>query len=133
MAVLNDHKTVGAGFRNSGELHRVVYDFANDTGAVADYDVITADGSMLVELVNIDVKTAVTSGGALVMDLGKAAGGTEFKSDLAVASATLDAQIGADTAGTIVELADGEKIVLGLEVAAATAGKMEMLFRVYSR
>lgn len=133
MAVLSDKKTSGAPFGNESKLVRVSYDFSVDGGSIADYDVLEADGAMLVELVNIDVETAVTSGGALVLDLGKGAGGTEFKSDLAVASMTLDAQIGADTAGTIVELADAEKIVMGIEAAAATAGKLNMMFRVYKR
>jgi hypothetical protein len=133
MAALNDAKTVAAGFGNQVDLVSVEYNFSNDTGAVADYDVITADGSILVELVNVDVETAVTSGGALVVDLGKGAGGTDFWSDKAVAALTIDAQIPADTVGTIVELADGEKIVLGLEVSAALTGKFHMMFKIYKR
>ena len=134
MAVLADHKTVGAPFSNvAGELVRIEYDFANDGGTVADYDVLTADGAMIVELINVDVKTAATSGGSLVVDLGKAAGGTEFWSDKAVAAITLDAQIPPDSPSQMVELADGEKIVLGLEAAAATAGKFQMMFKVYAR
>ena len=133
MAVLNDVKTVGAPFRNESKIVRVTYDFSVDGGAIADYDVLISDGVTLVELVNIDVETAGVSGGSMVLDLGKGAGGTEFKSDLAVASMTLDAQIGADTAGKIVELADAEKIVLGIEAATLTAGKLNMMFRVYQR
>lgn len=131
MAVLADKKIAGAPFTNAAELVRVVYDFANDTGAVADYDVLVADGSMIVELVHADVKTAVTSGGSLVMDLGKGAGGTEFFSDKAVAALTLDS-LHFPTAKAV-ELADGEKIVMGIEAAAALGGKMEFVFRVYSR
>lgn len=134
MAVLADKKIVGAGFKNSQELVRVTYDFAVDGGSVADYDVLEAEGNCIVEFVCFDIKTAVTSGGSLVVDLGKGAGGTEFKSDLAVASMTLDAILGPATAETNkVELSDGEKIVLGLEAAAATAGKFDLLFRIYSR
>jgi hypothetical protein len=133
MAALSDAKTVGAPFGNAHELVTVTYDFAQDGGAVADYDVLTADGSLLVELVNIDVETEATSTGAPVLDLGKGAGGVEFKSDEALADLALDAQLPADTVGTIVELADGEKIVMGIETEAYTAGKWHMMFRIYKR
>lgn len=73
------------------------------------------------------VKTAVTSGGSLVMDLGKGAGGTEIFSDKAVAALTLDSlHVGAAP----VELAAGEKIVMGIEAATATAGKIEFIFEI---
>jgi hypothetical protein len=133
MAALNDAKTVGAPFGNESTLKVVTYDFSVDGGAVADYDVITADGSILVELINVDVETAVTSAGSLVADLGKGAGGTEFWSDQAVAGMTIDAQLLPDTPGTIVELADTEKLIFGIEVAAATAGKAHFMFRIYRR
>ena len=131
MATLTDHKTVGLPFRNDSEIVRVEYDFANDTGAVADYDVLTAGGSILVEYIGCDVETALTCDTDFDIDLGKSAGGAEFWSDNAKAVYALDAQV--VSAVPIVELADGEKIVMGLETAAATAGKMIMIFRVYAR
>jgi len=133
MAVLNGHMTLGAPFSNASELVSITYDFSVDTGAVADYDVITADGNLLVELVNIDVEAALTSATDFAIDLGKDAGGVEFRSNSAKAVFALDAQVPADTVGTIVELADGEKIVMGIETAAATAGKMHMMYRIYKR
>jgi hypothetical protein len=134
MAVLAGHKTVGAPFGNGGDLVSVTYDFSVDGGAVADYDVLTADGSILVEYVVTDVKTALTCATDFAIDLGKAAGGIEFWSNNAKAVYALDAQVG-PAAGEVkfVELADGEKIVMGIETAAATAGKMVMLFRIYKR
>lgn len=133
MAALSDAKTVGAPFGNSVELVKVTYDFAVDGGAVSDIDVLVADGNLLVELYNIDVEAAATSGGAAVLDVGKGAGGVEFKSDEALADLALDAQLPADTPGTIVELADGEKIVMGIEAAAYTAGKWHYMFKVMAR
>ena len=135
MAVLKDKKLVGAEFQKSFEIVRVVYDFAQDTGAVADYDVLEASGPCVVKLLHAHVKTAVTSGGSLVVDLGKAAGGTEFWSDKAVAALTLDSMHSVDAiAGTAgVELTEGEKVVVGLEAAAATAGKVEFVFAVMAR
>jgi len=131
MAVLADHKTVSATFANASSLVRVEYDFDNDTGDVADYDVLTADGAMLVEFVGCDVQTALTSGTDFDIDLGKSAGGAELCSDNAKAVYALDAQV--VSLVPIVELASGEKVVMGIETAAATAGKMIMTFRIYAR
>ena len=91
-----------------------------------------AKGACVVELAYMDVKVAVTSAGALVMDLGKDAGGVEFMSDKGKAAMTLDSLHKAD-AEAMVELAAGEKIVMGIEAAAATAGKLEFVFKVYAR
>ena len=134
MANLADRKTVGEGFRNAAELVRVTYDFDADGGSIADYTVLTADSDCVVEFSHADVKTAVTSGGSLVADLGKGAGGTQFWSNKAVADLTLDAILGPGAAeSNKVELASGETIQLGLEAAAATAGKVEFVFKVYAR
>jgi len=133
MAVLSDAQTISAPFGNEVNYVNVVYDFSVDGGAAADYTVLTADGSLLVELICCDVETQVTSGGANVNDLGKGAGGTEFWSDQAVAGFTADAQLIADTPGTIVELANAETIVFGIETAAITAGKVTFKFKVFKR
>jgi len=135
MAVLADKKMVGAEFQKSFEIVRVQYNYANDTGAQADYDVLEAAGACVVKLLHAHVKTAVTSGGSLVMDLGKEAGGTEFWSNKAVANLTLDSMHAVDAiAGTSgVELTEGEKIVLGIEAADGTAGKIEFVFAIMAR
>lgn len=129
MAILADKKLGGAGFSNAVELVRVVYDFAVDGGAIADYDVFEADSACVVSLKHMAVKAAVTSAGAMVLDLGKSAGGTEFFSDKAVAVLTLDS-LHLPAAPAAVRLAAGDKVVMGIEAAAATAGKLEMVFEV---
>jgi hypothetical protein len=133
MAVLADKKVVGAPFGNASEIVRVTYDFAVDGGAVADYDVLEADSNILVQLVTADVKTAVTSADAILFDLGKGAGGGEFWTDVVKGTLLLDAQVVSEVAGAVVELADGEKIVMGIEAFAATAGKITFTFLVYAR
>lgn len=127
---LKSKEMVGGGFNNRADYLVVRYDFAREGGVVGDYDVLEAESDCVLELEGIHVKTAVTSGGALVVDLGKGDGGTEFKSDLAVGSMTLGAALQADTQGTRIKLVAGEKIVLGLEAAAATAGVFDMVFKV---
>lgn len=129
MAVLKGKKVAGAGFSNEKEMVRVVYDFSKDGGSIADFDVLVADSACVVSLMHMSVKTAVTSAGALVLDLGKSAGGTEFFSDKAVAALTLDS-VHAPAAPAAVHLAAADKIVMGIEAFAATAGKLEMVFEV---
>lgn len=129
MAALSGAKTISPAFSNIRDMVRVTYDFSLDGGAAGDYDVLTADGACLVRCIGANVKTAVTSGGSLDLDLGKGAGGVEFLSSVAVASLTLNSfQPSASQA--FVKLADGEKIVMGIDTAAATAGKVEFIFEI---
>lgn len=132
MAVLDQKAKVGGGFSNGMQIVEVEYDFSVDGGAVDDYDVLEADKGCVVEFMHAYVETALTSGGALVVDLGKGAGGVEFLSDKAVGDFSANAVIKGDAYGTDkVHLASGEKIVMGFEAAAATAGKMRLKFAVY--
>lgn len=134
MAVLADKKITGAGFRNEVKLVRVQYDFANDTGAIADYDAIVADGACLVEFIGMDCKTALTATATANMDLGKGAGGVEFLSALDVgAGIAVDVQTAPAASGLMVDLIAGEKIVMGIDTEVITAGKVEFLFKVYAR
>ena len=127
---LEAKEMVGGSFDNRVELLRVRYDFAREGGAVGDYDVLEAEKDCVIQLKGIHGKTTCTSGGAAVLDLGKGDGGTEFKSDLGFASVAADAALGPDTEGTRIKLAAGEKIVLGIEAAALTAGVFDMVFEV---
>lgn len=126
---LKGKKTIGAPFANEAEIVRVVYDFAEDGGTVGDYDVVEAESNCVVKLKYAAVKAAVTSAGALVADLGKGDGGAEFWSDQGKAALALDAIVCAD-ADAGVKLSSGEKIVLGIEGGAVSAGKVEFVFEV---
>ena len=126
---LKDKKIVGPSFPNAAEIVRVTYDFAKDGGAIGDYDVIEADSECIVKVKHILCKDAILSADAVNIDLGKGDGGTEFLSNALKASfATNAVQTG--TAGAAVRLAAGEKIVLGIEAFAVTAGKVEFVFEV---
>jgi hypothetical protein len=131
MAALIDAKTVGAGFPNEGKIVRVTYDFAADGGAIADYDVLTAENDCVVMHLWTMSKASITSSDAVVMDLGKGAGGTEFHSDVVKGNLETDESIVG--AGKIVELTAGEKIVFGVEAYAITAGKLEFVFQVFKK
>lgn len=131
---LVDKKLVGQVFENDSELVKVTYDFASDGGATGDYDVLEAQGPVMVECLALHVETEVdSSGDGTVLDLGKGDGGTGFFSDLAEGNLGAEA-INAPTAeNRFVELTSGEKVVLGIEGEAATQGKLHMLFRVYKK
>lgn len=129
MAALSNARTITPPFSNDRSMVRVVWDFAVDGGATGDLDVLTADGACLVRCIGANVKTAVTSAGSLDLDLGKGAGGVEFLSSVAVASLTL-ASYQASASQAFLKLADGEKIIMGIDVAAATAGKIEFIFEI---
>lgn len=131
MATLVDAKTVGTVFPNAGELVRVKYDFSVDGGAIADYDVLIADSAVIVEHKWTLGIENLTSADAIAIDLGKGAGGVEFHSD--VLKAALEADDIITGSAKVVELTAGEKIVLGIEAFAATAGKFEMAFMVYKK
>jgi hypothetical protein len=131
---LKDKKIIGAPFSNVGEIIRVKYDFSDDAGAVGDYDVLEADGACIVEYMYMKVVTEVdSSGNACVLDLGKGDGGTEYHSDLAESSLGVDAINTPIAEDRFLELTDGEKIVLGIEGEAATAGMFEMVFKIYKK
>lgn len=131
MAAVADLKYVGAEFKKSFEIVRAVYDFSVDAGAVGTLNLLSASGACIVKLLHAHVKTAVTSGGSLTADLGKSAG-TDFWSNKAVAALTVGSMHAVDaiggTAGVV--LAEGDTVDLKIEVAAATAGKVEFVFAV---
>lgn len=127
MAALKGKKIVGAGFPNAVEVVRVNYDFAKDTGAIGSYEVLEAENDCVIKLRHAAVKTAVTSSGALTMDLGKGAAGTEIISNKAVSALTLESL---HEGAAQVKLAAGEKICMNLEAFDATAGKVEFVFEI---
>lgn len=131
MAELAGKRIVGGGFENDRELIRITYDFAVDGGAIADFTVLTADKDCIVKLEHLVVETAVTSAGALVLDLGKGTGGVEFISDAAVASLSINAIINSATAELGVKLVSGDTIQMGIEAFVATAGKFHMTFSIW--
>lgn len=127
MANVSDKKTVGAPFPHSVEIRRVTYDFSNDGGAIGALELLQVDSQCVVHLKHASVKTAVTSGGALTLDVGKGAAGAEILSNVAVGALTLDSlHVGAAP----VELDTDEVISMNIEAAAATAGVVEFVFEI---
>jgi hypothetical protein len=126
---LKNKKIVGPTFPNGIELVRVIYDFSVDGGAIADYDVLEAETPCTVKVRHIQALAEVTSADATNIDLGKNDGGVEFLSNALKASFGTNAVQGG-VAGAVVRLAAGDKIVMGIEAHALTAGKVEFVFEV---
>lgn len=129
MGTLAGAKSVYGTFSNDEQWVKVTYDFSVDGGEVEDNIVFTAKNAIVITDFYAYVETAVTSGGALVADLGVGAGGTEIWSDKAVANLTIGSVHAMDTETKIKVAADGT-IQLGIEAAAATAGKVHFYFKV---
>lgn len=132
MGTLSDAKTVEKTFSNEEKWYKVTYDFSVDGGEVEDNIMLTADGDYVITDFYAYIETAVLSAGALVADLGVGAGGTEFWSDQGKAALAADAVLGMDTAAPIA-FSDTETIQLGIEAAAATAGKVHFWFKIKER
>lgn len=131
MTSVVDTKVVGSSFSNQVDLIRAVYDFDADGGSLGDLTLLTSDGGCVVKLKYMRVVTAVTSAGALTLDLGKASG-AELLSAVGKAALVVDL-IHLPSAPAAVELTDGEVVAMGIIAAAATAGKMEFVFEVMKR
>ena len=136
MAALSNHKIVGGAsatedfFTNEEKWISIDYNFTNDTGAQADYDVFTAGVDMIVRDFYATCSVSLT-GATANLDLGVGAGATELWSDVdgpAIVSTT--AGYFADAAFLPLLLEAAGKIVLGVETANLTAGVFTMHFLV---
>jgi hypothetical protein len=70
MANAAAHKTIGATFSGSPEWVKLTYDFAEDTGAVANYELATFASKCLVLEALVHVETLCTSGGSATVAIG---------------------------------------------------------------
>lgn len=128
---LTSKKSIGAPAANAEEIVKVTFDMADELGTIADYDVIENTGTdgCIVEFLYSICETTVVGVGANI-DLGKGDGGAEFLSDSDGPTMTAESFTYSATPGTKVELTNGEKIVMGIETAAITAGKFHMYFKI---
>lgn len=140
MASLAAKKVVGAPFSNSKEIVRVRYDFANDGGATGSYDVIEADGEILITDMWAVVKTTCTSGGSATLDAGITSDDDHLVAAAAVATLTAGAVLRplqvftasgtADTSRLPLRLTDGQVATMDIDAAAFTAGVIEFVYEV---
>jgi len=132
MAEVKGLKKIGSPYGNEVELVRVVYDFAEDTGALGTYDLLKSQGICHVRLLGVMVETAVTSGGTPTFDIG-IEGGVQMYSNLALTAidAVGDfAQPASLATAQFFRVTDGQDVTFVIETATVTAGKLEFVFEV---
>lgn len=134
MPALKNVATVAPGFSNQIEWTRVTYDFAQDTGAIAAYDIFVASAPILVVAAWASVKTACTSAGSATVNWGPTADDDRFMTvgQGAVANLTLGAVIvpvavegTPNVLATPYLIAANGVILMDITTAALTAGSIE--------
>lgn len=126
MVVTADHKKVDV-FSNEVYMVKGVYDFAKDGGAIAVYDLFTANEAIVIHQAFTKVKTAVTSGGAATVEIGIKAGDTDaLLAATAPAGLLINTVLDGAAASERLLVAADAIIALEVKVAALTAGKIEV-------
>lgn len=121
MTAIKDTRSLDAGFSNSVELKRFVYDFSKDGGAQGALDICTFADAAVIVAAWATVKTTVTSGGSATVKWGVTGSDAKFMDTTQGAKANLTA------AATIVPPAvEGTPNVLPLPVAVAAGAKALM-------
>ena len=142
MANVADHKTICEPFGNAESIVRVTYDFAKDGGAAGVFNLITADGDLVITDAHMYVETAFTSAGAPTIDVGVVGVNTSSLIENALKTKfpagrfinCLTALEGNAT-GTLYSLpfllADTKIVAMTLGVTTLTAGKAHFFFRYH--
>lgn len=126
MAEVKDVKGVGGSFSNEVLISRVIWDFSVDGGAIGTLKLLKAADKIAVRLLGVRVHTAVTSAGALTMNVGEANGDSMISG-----WAKADISVDAIKQGAAPVLLDANEYVgMSILAATATAGKLEFVFEV---
>jgi len=140
MAAVKAKKTVGAPFGNAEEMVRVVYDFAEDAGAIGALELLEAsDDIVITEFYALGITELDSAADGASIDVGVSGGTTDLLLD-GVAEASFAA--GALVQPTIIEgtpnvlpmpfkLASGGKLIQTIVDEALTSGKCEYYFKYH--
>ena len=137
-----DHKTICEPFGNGESIVRVTYDFAADAGTAGAFNLVTADGDIVITDAHMYVETAFTSAGAAVIDLGVVGVDTDSLIDNAPKDRFAAGKfincltaLPGSAEGTLYSLpfllADTKIIAMTVGTAALTAGKAHFFFRYH--
>lgn len=127
---LTDKNFSGSPFSDREYITHVVYDFANDAGATANWLNLDAfTGTVAVEVLYVYTETTVV-GATATIDLGKGNGGTEFLSAKAITALTAGSLVEVDTPGTRIIFTSSDALALSIDTAAITAGKFHIVYKV---
>ena len=118
------------GFTNEESWTKVTYDFSDDTGAVADYDIFTAGADLVITDYYMSVSTAVTSPAGAILDVGLTDGGVELGSNITTATLAAGYVVSFPAGGvTKLRVAKDSDIVMGIESSTFTAGVIDFYFK----
>lgn len=126
MANLKDIKYVDCA-SNELQVVRARYDFAVDGGASGAKVVAEATGDVVLVDCWVDVVTGLSSAGGITVSLGKTSATTGLLSASASTNFTAGACVQTTDATTPLKIADGEQVIMTLNTADATAGKMDVV------
>ena len=139
MAALKAHKSVGAGFGNGVDYHRIRYDFTKDAGAQSALDIMTASADLIVVYAALKVVTAGTSGGSATLIWGDTDDTNRFctttqgaVASLTLANVILPLAIEGTPNGLVLPflMASGKKLIQTIGTADLTAGVFEYVIGV---
>jgi hypothetical protein len=138
-----DHKTICEPFGNGESIVRVTYDFAEDAGTAGAFNLVTADGDIVITDAHMYVETAFDSAGdAAVIDLGVVGVDTDSLIDNAPQGrfaagkfinclTALEGNVNGTLYSLPFLLADTKIIAMTVGTAALTAGKAHFFFRYH--
>lgn len=130
MAAIKDYKQKVLPFDNETVYLRAKYKFSQDGGATGNLDLLEAAEALIVEVAEMVVKKACTSGGSATVGVGKSSDAGGLVAATAVASLTLGAVIFNGARDASFSVAAGEKIQLNIATAALTDGEIDVLLKV---
>jgi hypothetical protein len=130
MAAIKNAKTIGAEFPNATLIHRAIYDYSVDAGAIGALDVFVASQDVTILEAYVKVLTTCTSGGAATLAIGIDADPDTLVDETAIGALTAGALIAPIAAVCPVKLASGAKIKMNIADFTLTAGKFEVVVKI---
>ncbi len=126
--VVADHKDI-EGWTNERFTVVLEYDFANDGGATATFDLGAFKHKTLVLQGAVFVETVCTSGGSATVAVGTSTADPDAFMDITsgAVAALVDDFVHTETAGTRLVVAANETCILAIATAALTAGKIKVI------
>lgn len=133
MAQVVDFKGNQYVFSKGTEHVEIVYDFAQDAGAVGVLDLLQVKEAMVLESAYIKVNTTCTSGGSATVIVGVVGGDTDAVLDAtsgAVANLVAGVVLPGEAASVALKLDADAKIGMTIGTAALTAGKFTVVLKL---
>ena len=126
MANVAAYQEAGSFFKGEVKHVKMVYDFAEDAGAIGVLTLGTLKDKVLLKQAIVHVEEAVTSAGAPTVDIGFTGGDVDFFCAAQLKGALVEDAVINETTNVPVVIADETAIQMEIKVAALTAGKIAL-------